>query len=153
MQQNNTGTTELPDRDNSAVSQDKSLSLHSTQLMFDSTHETNSPLDFNNVASKMFCVKKGVLWQQQDYGKFHQRLFSRWKKRFFILTTDHLVCFKRSTSKIGASKMGPFLHQVSFFSSASVFCVSCGVQLLWLLLFLLSCQQPIVASGPAKGSR
>lgn len=62
--------------------------------------------DSNNIASSqmnMFTVKKGVLWQQQNHNKFRQKLFSRWKKRYFILTTDYLVCFKRSTSKVGRS--------------------------------------------------
>ena len=35
------------------------------------------------------AVKKGLLWQQRD------RLFSRWKERFFILTTDYFHCFRR----------------------------------------------------------
>lgn len=61
----------------------------------------------------VFTVKKGVLWQQQNHAKFHQRLFSRWKKRYFILTTDYLVCFKRSTSRVGHSEMGKFLYKVS----------------------------------------
>lgn len=61
----------------------------------------------------MFTVKKGVLWQQQSYDKFHQRIFSRWKKRYFILTTDYLVCFKRISPKVGRSEMGKFLYKVS----------------------------------------
>lgn len=65
----------------------------------------------------IFTVKKGVLWQQQQYDKFHQRLFSRWKKRYFILTTDYLVCFKRSTPKVGRSEMGKFLYKVSYLDS------------------------------------
>lgn len=61
-----------------------------------------------------FTIKKGVLWQQQNYDKFHQRLFSRWKKRFFILTTDYLVCFKRTRAKVGRSEMGKFHYKVSY---------------------------------------
>lgn len=67
----------------------------------------------NNENENISTIKKGVLWQQQHYEKFHQRLFSRWKKRYFILTTDYLVCFKRSSSKVGCSEMGQFLYKVS----------------------------------------
>lgn len=58
-------------------------------------------------------IKKGILWQQQSFDKFHQRIFNRWKKRYFILTTDYLVCFKRSSPKVGRSEMGKFLYKVS----------------------------------------
>lgn len=71
----------------------------------------NNQDELENISSS--TSKKGVLWQQQNYDKFHQRLFSRWKKRYFILTTDYLVCFKRSTSKVGRSEMGKFLYKVS----------------------------------------
>lgn len=68
---------------------------------------------FESESDNIFTVKKGVLWQQQNYDKFHQRLFSRWKKRFFILTTGYLVCFQRSTCRVGRSEMGKFLYKVS----------------------------------------
>lgn len=51
-------------------------------------------------------LKKGTLWQQKD------KFFSRWKERFFILTSDYLACFKKA-SKIGISEMGGFLYKVS----------------------------------------
>jgi len=35
------------------------------------------------------CIKKGFLWQQRD------KLFSRWKERYFILTKGLLQCFKK----------------------------------------------------------
>lgn len=76
---------------------------------------------FENEGDNSFTVKKGVLWQQQNYEKLHQRLFSRWKKRFFILTTGYLVCFKRSTCKVGRSEMGKFLYKVSGFCSKRFF--------------------------------
>lgn len=72
--------------------------------------------DDNHEDGNIFTVKKGILWQQQIFDKFHLRLFSRWKKRYFILTTDYLVCFKRSTSKVGHSEMGQFLYKVSLCS-------------------------------------
>ena len=50
-------------------------------------------------------MRKGLLWQQRD------KLFSRWKERYFILTRDLLQCFKRNAGKV--SDMGEFLFQVS----------------------------------------
>lgn len=78
-----------------------------------------------DTGENIFTVKKGILWQQQNYDRFHQRLFSRWKKRYFILTTDYLVCFKRSSPKVGRSEMGKFLYKVShqdFYLLLSRFC-------------------------------
>ena len=49
-------------------------------------------------------VKKGLMWVQQD------KLFSRWKERFIILTPDYLQFFKKGSSKI--SEMGNFLFKV-----------------------------------------
>merc|ERR1719510_818736 len=49
-------------------------------------------------------IKKGLLWQQRD------KLFSRWKERYFILTRDLLQCFKKETSKI--TEMGGFIFKV-----------------------------------------
>ena len=53
-------------------------------------------------------MRKGLLWQQRD------KLFSRWKERYFILTRDLLQCFKRNAGKV--SDMGEFLFQVSLLS-------------------------------------
>lgn len=52
---------------------------------------------------EMHALKRGLLWQQRE------RLFSRWKERFFILTKDYLHCFKKST---GLSPMGQFIFKV-----------------------------------------
>lgn len=49
-------------------------------------------------------LKKGLLWQQRD------KLFSRWKERYFILTKDFLQCFKKETSKI--TEMGGFIFKI-----------------------------------------
>ena len=51
------------------------------------------------------CVRKGVMWVQQE------KMFSRWKERFIILTNTHLHIFKKSTSRI--SDMGTFVNKVS----------------------------------------
>jgi len=51
------------------------------------------------------AIRKGLLWQQRD------RLFSRWKERFFVLTADYLQCFRRAgTTKI--TEMGAFVFKV-----------------------------------------
>ena len=52
-------------------------------------------------------LKKGLLWQQRD------KLFSRWKERYFILTKDYFHCFKKATSRI--TEMGGFIFKVLFF--------------------------------------
>jgi len=50
------------------------------------------------------AVKKGLLWHQKD------KLFSRWKERFFIITKDYFHCFKKDSSKL--TEMGEFLFKV-----------------------------------------
>ena len=50
-------------------------------------------------------VRKGLMWVQQD------KLFSRWKERFIILTTGYIQIFKKGTSRI--SDMGSFVSKVS----------------------------------------
>merc|ERR1712241_702060 len=49
-------------------------------------------------------LKKGILWQQRD------KIFSRWKERFFVLTKDYLQCFKKGTSRI--TEMGGFIYGI-----------------------------------------
>jgi len=49
-------------------------------------------------------LKKGLLWVQ------HDKLFSRWKERFVILTSDYLQIFKKASSRI--SEMGAFQYKV-----------------------------------------
>ena len=44
------------------------------------------------------------MWLQRE------RIFSRWKERFFNLTQDYLQCFKRGSTP--NTEMGPFLFQV-----------------------------------------
>jgi len=58
------------------------------------------------------AVKKGILWQQRD------KLFSRWKERFFILTDDYFHCFKKGSSKL--TEMGEYIFKVKLGSIASV---------------------------------
>ena len=44
------------------------------------------------------------MWMQRE------RIFSRWKERFFILTKDYFHCFKKDSSKL--TEMGEFLFKV-----------------------------------------
>lgn len=55
---------------------------------------------------EMHAIKKGLLWQQRE------RLFSRWKERYFILTRDYLHCFKRSSGPDKISDMGQFIFKI-----------------------------------------
>ena len=59
--------------------------------------------DYGILRSKS-TVKKGLLWQQRD------KIFSQWKERYFILTTDYLQCFKKGSSKV--TEMGEFIFKV-----------------------------------------
>ena len=61
-------------------------------------------LDSSTSADKMTPLRKGLLWQQRD------KLFSQWKERYFILTTDYLQCFKKGSSRI--TEMGEFIFKV-----------------------------------------
>lgn len=49
-------------------------------------------------------TKKGILWQQRD------KIFARWKERFFVLTKDYLQCFKKGTSRL--TEMGGFIYGI-----------------------------------------
>ncbi|KAK3915392.1 Reducing polyketide synthase PKS1 [Frankliniella fusca] len=53
------------------------------------------------------AIKRGVLWQQRE------RLWSRWKERYFVLTSDYLHCFKRRAAGDGLSQMGHFIFKAS----------------------------------------
>jgi len=66
----------------------------------------------HDLAKGLSAVKKGILWQQRD------KLFSRWKERFFILTDDYFHCFKKGSSKL--TEMGEFIFKVKLSSIASV---------------------------------
>lgn len=105
--------------DNNKFDHSLSSSMQSSAKQAINSNENDGPRKLDSsgggtsTSENISTIKKGVLWQQQNYDKFHQRLFSRWKKRYFILTTDYLVCFKRSSSKVGRSEMGKFLYKVS----------------------------------------
>ena len=48
-----------------------------------------------------------MLWVQRE------KIFSRWRERFLILTKDYLQCYKRGTAPAQHTEMGTFLFQVS----------------------------------------
>ncbi len=50
------------------------------------------------------ALLRGLMWQQRD------KLFSRWKERFFVLTADYLQCFRRGTSRL--TEMGAFIFKI-----------------------------------------
>lgn len=77
-----------------------------TDAHFPSLHQF-SMTDNNNVIEKdgKSVLIKGLLWQHKD------KLFSRWKERYFVLTKDYLSCFKKAT-KIAHSDMGEFIFKV-----------------------------------------
>ena len=49
-------------------------------------------------------MRRGLLWLQED------KLFSRWRERFIVLSTSHIVVHKKAASRI--SEMGAFLYKV-----------------------------------------
>ena len=63
-----------------------------------------APDFFSQACDKEVIVLKGLLWVQQD------RLFSRWKERFVVLTSNYLQFFKKTSSRI--SEMGGFIMKV-----------------------------------------
>ncbi|XP_076270160.1 uncharacterized protein LOC143202479 isoform X2 [Rhynchophorus ferrugineus] len=69
-----------------------------TQSLWPNTNSANQ--------SSTQLIKKGLLWQQRD------KLFSRWKERYFILTRDYLHCFRRASGADRISEMGQFLFKV-----------------------------------------
>ena len=95
---------------------------------------------FDDVAMDCGRMRKGLLWQQRD------KLFSRWKERYFILTRDLLQCFKRNAGKV--SDMGEFLFKVSLlcwfplrFEKNSFYpsCLMCTTTLICIYSLLYKC--------------
>ena len=52
-------------------------------------------------------LRKGLLWTQRD------KVFSRWKERYFVLTKEYLNCFKKAEGPEAISEMGDFLYKVT----------------------------------------
>jgi len=76
----------------------------SGQLSHDQRVPPGGSIDHPLVEHGDNLVRKGLMWVQQD------KLFSRWKERFIILTTGYLQIFKKGTSRI--SDMGTFVSKI-----------------------------------------
>ena len=84
----------------------KMKGVESTETSVVSDQSISRPgVSESSVLGSDSCVRKGVMWVQQE------KMFSRWKERFIILTNTHLHIFKKSTSRI--SDMGTFVNKVS----------------------------------------
>ena len=75
-----------------------------TQMEISRTYEDPSTLGHSPTDSGDTLVRKGLMWVQQD------KLFSRWKERFIILTTGYLQIFKKGATRF--SDMGTFINKV-----------------------------------------
>merc|ERR1712106_1218217 len=67
---------------------------------------------YNQPSDKEVIVMKGLLWVQQD------KLFSKWKERFIVLTSHYLQFFKKASSRI--SEMGAFVMKVKLGDMSSL---------------------------------
>jgi len=75
-----------------------------TQMEISRTYEDPSTLGHSPTDSGDTLVRKGLMWVQQD------KLFSRWKERFIILTTGYLQIFKKGATRF--SDMGTFINKI-----------------------------------------
>ena len=78
-----------------------------TQMNMSRTYEEPSSLEHPDPRDSL--VRKGLMWVQQD------KLFSRWKERFIILTTGYLQIFKKGATRF--SDMGTFINKVIYLDS------------------------------------
>ena len=78
------------------------------------------PEDQAALSNNSTTVMKGVLWQQRD------KVFSRWKERYFVLTSDYLQCFKKSSPSVmhsAASEMGRFIFKLKLTEVIKIICL------------------------------
>eukprot|EP00092_Neocalanus_flemingeri_P010272 GFUD01011068.1.p1 GENE.GFUD01011068.1~~GFUD01011068.1.p1 ORF type:complete len:536 (-),score=118.68 GFUD01011068.1:169-1695(-) len=75
-----------------------------TQMEISRTYEVPPSLDHPISETEDSLVRKGLMWVQQD------KLFSRWKERFIILTTGYLQIFKKGATRF--SDMGTFINKI-----------------------------------------
>ena len=87
------------------------VSYLSTHLVSNAQSQSIEEVGIDEERQKNTLVRKGLLWLQRD------KLFSRWKERYVIVTTDYLQCFKKASSRI--TEMGPFLFKVKYFGRFS----------------------------------
>ena len=75
-----------------------------TQMEISRTIVDPSSLGHSLHDSEENIIKKGSVWVQQD------KLFSRWKERFIILTNGYIQIFKKGVTRF--SDMGTFISKV-----------------------------------------
>ena len=80
-----------------------------TQMEISRTYEDPSSVRNASSDSGENMIRKGLMWVQQD------KLFSRWKERFIILTTSYLQIFKKGATRF--SDMGTFINKVLYLVS------------------------------------
>jgi len=83
-----------------------------TQMEISRTYEDPSILSHSLQDSGESTIRKGLMWIQQD------KLFSRWKERYVILTTSYLQIFKKGATRF--SDMGTFISKVKLSSVNSI---------------------------------
>jgi hypothetical protein len=83
-----------------------------TQGHISRTYEDPARLALSSPAQEESVVRKGLMWIQQD------KLFSRWKERFIILTTGYLQIFKKGATRF--SDMGTFIRKVKLSGVESI---------------------------------
>jgi len=83
-----------------------------TQMEISRTYENPSRLAHSSSAQEDNVVKKGLMWIQQD------KLFSRWKERFIILTNGYLQIFKKGATRF--SDMGTFISKIKLSGIGSI---------------------------------
>jgi len=82
-----------------------------TQAQISRTYEDPARLALSSPGQEESVVRKGLMWIQQD------KLFSRWKERFIILTTGYLQIFKKGATRF--SDMGTFIRKVEHPAAAN----------------------------------
>ena len=108
-------SSQLMDQPSSSQSHHKLMETSSDYNMLETNTEVSlvTGVDYTAPAQESeltsSTVLKGVLWQQRD------KVFSRWKERYFVLTSDYLQCFKKSSPSVmhsAASEMGRFIFKL-----------------------------------------
>ena len=87
-------------------------------------------------------LKKGILWQQRD------KIFSRWKERFFVLTKDYLQCFKKGTSRI--TEMGGFIYGIRLTEVCTIYTKFSHIKTQVCFLFLETIHMLLMGASTNK---
>ena len=98
------GQEEEPDQHLDATDDDDEEEISKNRFANAQPQSLISGLNMDPQNPKNGNLKKGILWQQRD------KIFARWKERFFVLTKDYLQCFKKGSSRI--TEMGGFIYGI-----------------------------------------